>query len=680
MKLLSLELVNFKTHEHTNITFPSLGSPVLIKGVNKDREGFNASNGAGKSSIFDAIDYALFNKARDFLRHGTQAGSVVLEFEHYGCVYKIKKDFDAAGHAVCIFKDGTLVSDQKSETERIIRSVIKISRPMFEQTIYQSQGFSGFFGLLSPKLKSQYVMELLEIDKWEEYYEIARVLLNALTDQGTKIKMQCEVLQLQIDASIAALAEKNEESLKTRTALKIRALAERKLTLANYNQIILLQAQKEPLEARRRVVSGSLSTIKVELQTTQAKFEKYLRIETDLVVKNIVPIDDNYKQHMMTNALAFEKQLAAREQELRSKSAEIEKFDKMRTSILAQSICPFCRRAMTEGGYQQQLEQHLLGERTALRAEYDSLMTTVNNLYQQRNSAAQQLEALNAQVAVYTEHIQSLATTRVQIEAFRGQITLLTQQKESTSLELKTLDSQLQVINAALVATDITQIRTLELDIQTLETEVAALNAALAEIAALQSRIATDRAQLAMYTAEYGQTKRQINRLRHVAAIFSNNGIQKWLFVRALDKISTLANALIRPVGFSLVFQLEKTKKSGEGFKPAFDILVTKNAEKRVLNLEDLSGAEKALIHFSIRLAFSTIAASNHDIQFMIIDEGFGDLDASNREYLASIIKHLAQQYQIFLVTHFQDFENEFHNIMLVERSGGVSRIRQGGA
>jgi DNA repair exonuclease SbcCD ATPase subunit len=330
---------------------------------------------------------------------------------------------------------------------------------------------------------------------------------------------------------------------------------------------------------------------------------------------------------------------------------------------------------MNEGNYSQQLEQHMLGERAALRSDYDALQVSFGNLIATRDSLAQQLEAVNAQAVVHTEHVKSLTATKVQVDILTAQVLNLTQQKDAYRQELDSLDPQLATIDQVLLATDLSQIRTLELDVTALEVELRTIEAELTSITDLKEQISLHTAGNTANHWQYAKYLGQVEKLRHVANIFSINGIQKWLFVSALNEISALANSLIRPIGFSIIFQLEKSKKSGEGFKPVFDILVTKTPDNRVLNLEDLSGAEKALVHFSIRLAFSTIIATNHDFRFMIIDEGFGDLDASNREYLANTIKHLSKQYQIFLVTHFPDFESEFPNIMLIERENGVSRI-----
>jgi len=59
MKLLSLYIENFFCYSKTKIDFTDITSAIIL-GTRKDNE--NSSNGSGKSTIFAAIDYALFGE------------------------------------------------------------------------------------------------------------------------------------------------------------------------------------------------------------------------------------------------------------------------------------------------------------------------------------------------------------------------------------------------------------------------------------------------------------------------------------------------------------------------------------------------------------------------------------------------------------------------------------------
>ncbi|MEE1134611.1 MAG: SMC family ATPase, partial [Methanobrevibacter sp.] len=85
MIFTKLKLNNFKSHEHTVIPFDK-GISVIV-----------GENGAGKSTILEAISFALFKqhtakKIDDLVRNNANAMSVELEFTSNGRDYKIIRE------------------------------------------------------------------------------------------------------------------------------------------------------------------------------------------------------------------------------------------------------------------------------------------------------------------------------------------------------------------------------------------------------------------------------------------------------------------------------------------------------------------------------------------------------------------------------------------------------------
>ena len=85
MIFTKLKLKNFKSHENTKIKFDK-GISVIV-----------GENGAGKSSILEAISFALFKqhtgkKIDDLVRNNAQSMSVELEFMSNGRQYKIVRE------------------------------------------------------------------------------------------------------------------------------------------------------------------------------------------------------------------------------------------------------------------------------------------------------------------------------------------------------------------------------------------------------------------------------------------------------------------------------------------------------------------------------------------------------------------------------------------------------------
>ena len=61
MKINRVEIENFLSVQKATIDFDKLSNLVLVKGRNKDVKP-ESSNGAGKSTIIEAVVFALFGK------------------------------------------------------------------------------------------------------------------------------------------------------------------------------------------------------------------------------------------------------------------------------------------------------------------------------------------------------------------------------------------------------------------------------------------------------------------------------------------------------------------------------------------------------------------------------------------------------------------------------------------
>ena len=85
MIFTKLKLINFKSHENTVIRFDD-GISVIV-----------GENGAGKSTILEAISFALFKqhtgkKIDDLVRNNASSMLVELEFNSNGRQYKIIRE------------------------------------------------------------------------------------------------------------------------------------------------------------------------------------------------------------------------------------------------------------------------------------------------------------------------------------------------------------------------------------------------------------------------------------------------------------------------------------------------------------------------------------------------------------------------------------------------------------
>ena len=134
MRLISLELRDWRAYEHCLIEFPD----GLI--------GIGGRNGAGKTTIAEAIGWALFKHLRpgskqgELRRQGASGRpSVELVFQLADTIYTVKRTAGGDAHLWIGDPDGEPeASGQRDVTKRVIRE-LGLTWDVFERTIFAKQ-------------------------------------------------------------------------------------------------------------------------------------------------------------------------------------------------------------------------------------------------------------------------------------------------------------------------------------------------------------------------------------------------------------------------------------------------------------------------------------------------------------------------------------------------------------
>ncbi|MCS7103364.1 MAG: SMC family ATPase, partial [Candidatus Korarchaeum sp.] len=161
MRIRRVYLENFGSHRRTEITFS---------------DGINAiigNNGAGKTTILEAIAYALYHRTdrslEELIMIGTPKMRVELEFEVGGRSYLVIRERSrdgttsaelyeiAHGSRKFLQRDQTKVSSQ-------IEAILGFSRDVFLQGIYVRQGEIQALLESQPAKRKELIARLLGID------------------------------------------------------------------------------------------------------------------------------------------------------------------------------------------------------------------------------------------------------------------------------------------------------------------------------------------------------------------------------------------------------------------------------------------------------------------------------------------------------------------------------------
>ncbi len=186
MVLSRLHLKNFKRYEEFSLSF---------------REGLTGiigRNGSGKSTIFEAIYFALYGevKKQNVRYSGADAKApVVVElwFETAEGEYGIERSFRGKNLTAQakLFRAGTLVASGAAEVNAAVVKLTGMSKEAFSHTLFASQKELMSLGSLKNEERRKIIRKLLGLEKIDR---IEKVLLEEIRERRRDIKSYTAVL------------------------------------------------------------------------------------------------------------------------------------------------------------------------------------------------------------------------------------------------------------------------------------------------------------------------------------------------------------------------------------------------------------------------------------------------------------------------------------------------------
>lgn len=264
MQILSISLKNIKSHHDLELHFAS--------GINV----LSGINGIGKSTIFEAIGYALFGvDARDFVGNierfitiGAKKGDIAVTFAvDDGDTYRASRSVGAGSKWLLARKLGETfeVEDHAGapETEARIKELLGLDsgRPLADQFKlvigpFQNE-FLGPFVIKQPTKRQEAFDEILGIDAWRKTYKGTSTLLAAVKSKINVLTVEIEGKQEQI----ATLPDRKKELTGTKTEAK----AQQKELTGKEKTLTETEKQLAKLDAQEKTAN----TMKADIQVLE---------------------------------------------------------------------------------------------------------------------------------------------------------------------------------------------------------------------------------------------------------------------------------------------------------------------------------------------------------------------------------------------------------------------------
>lgn len=250
------------------------------------------------------------------------------------------------------------------------------------------------------------------------------------------------------------------------------------------------------------------------------------------------------------------------------------------------------------------------------------------------------------------------------------------QQQAQNSLQSLEQEARQQATLCATLRTKLTTLRTEERRRSSLLTE-AAKQVGTAQTQ-MEDRYALEQ-KISGLKRELAETARRVTDYGVLERAFGKDGIVALVVENVLPEIETTANdilGLLSDHTLTLELRTQKTLKSGE-VSDTLEIRVTAHHAPRLY--EHLSGGEKFRVDLAVRIALSKVLARRNSfkIETLMIDEGFGSLDAIGRQKFMELSRLLGDQFKRIIVITHTDIQDLYGpgELVCVRRENGVSRI-----
>ncbi len=407
---VQLILKNFLSYRDATLDFRGLHTACIC-----------GSNGAGKSSLLEAITWAIWGESRagvedDVIHSGSKEVRVDFTFQSNQQIYRVIRTRPRGGTGVLEFQVETpsgfraLTGKGVRVTQDLIVEHIKLDYDTFINSAYLRQGRADEFMLKRPNERKEILAELLKLNQYDELEERAK-------ESSRQFKAKVEEL------------ERSLESSKTQLQQRSATLAQQAELEAELNQLQQIQAfdniqlqSLQVVEHQRQNWAEQLSFVRQQYQNLNSDCDR-LQQEQSAIKSQLSDLDAILSQE--TEIKAGYAQYQSLQSQEESMSAKFEEF--------------------TRAQQQRQQKQQQLSKQ-------------INDLERQLQHAEAQLEALQQQ----EREIQHTLTSRSEVEAALAQlVTARNQVAHLDKLQMQvspllqqraTIQSQLDRLSAGLVA------------------------------------------------------------------------------------------------------------------------------------------------------------------------------------------------------------------------------------
>jgi len=613
---------------------------VLLVGENRDEPRMD-SNGSGKSSAVDVLDWVLFG----VVPKADHVDSVIHD-DASTVLGRVTLWDDAANTSVIVERQKTRGKSTQlqfwvgsthhaaldiAETQRQLERVLGVDRELFHATVFFGQADVFHFAEATEarrlELLSKILPELAVVDGWGER---TKVQSKGLAERIATTDNQLAFTRARLtdEQAIAADVEVKRAQWEVVRTAKLEAKKQRgvELTQTRSQQVAWLAGEDDARAALARaeaavsLSSDDVSGLDAQIQNAQ-----------------------QHLQMLMGREGTLQGQLQGRQAALlKVQQAQVGRCSECGQPVSAAHLAQEVASIQLE---LSQLAQPLLEVQAQIQAVHGTLHTlqTQRRLQVERVKAGQ-LERQN-QLGVLRRQVESYVQVRTTVAA---------------------LDRELETLRADWVAV---QNETNPWD-----------------LASVQGRIAVMTATEENLVRQLVAFRDEQRYLDFWVDAFANKGLKNYILDHRLGELTDAANEWVRLLTGGTIWVRFETQRMGRSTKKLSNDITIRvfryngNGAITERNYRSWSGGEKRRVSWAIDFGLSRLVGARATKRWdtLILDEAFRHVDARGGEAVVDMLRQLRRERSsIFVIEHNSDFQAHFEERVMIVKQNGRARIEE---
>jgi DNA repair exonuclease SbcCD ATPase subunit/DNA repair exonuclease SbcCD nuclease subunit len=649
--------------------------------------GIFAPNASGKSSLWDALSFCIFDKcsrtskAIDVLNNQKSQFDCKFHFEINGTDYYIERvgkkspkrgtvKVNVEFYCMVNGKPHSLNGEERRETNSIIRQYVG-TYDEFVLTAMSNQNNNGGFINKSQKERKELLAQFLNMNVFEKLYQIASEDIKELSGLVKDYKNQnlpekLSKAQIDLDKHTKVLSQ-NKSTLSSLNNSRNELSDEIETLLSNIKPIDSHEVDIETLNTTKQELED-------ELETKQNECDDYI----DTLAKKYVELSD-LKLEYSTFDIQSLKETYTKYQHY------VELSDNLRRQLIELNTDIEHKQKHLDGigslSFNDNCEHCIKNKNTPFAQQAESLTTEIHESktkWENLNSSYETTLSIKNEYDVIDE-LNKVKNLKSEIDKLENEIDKINLKSNSCELELTNINNSLDNTNQSITSWTeqkdwIEHNDKLQEQIEKKRTSLNNIDESISET---NESIIDVSGKISISTNTIQTVNESISRLESMEKKYEGyesylscvkrDGIPYQLISNILPKLEIEINNILNPlVDFQILLNTD-----GKNINSyiAYD-------DDRFWPLELTSGMEKFISSVAIRTALTNVSNLPRP-NFIAIDEGFGSLDSDNFNSLYLLFDYLKTQFDfIVTISHIDKTRDMVDKIIDINKVGGFSHIQ----